>query len=52
LALLRVMPGVLRRLYLMSLGMKLISREARKRLRGGSVQASVRAATSSRQNII
>jgi hypothetical protein len=52
LALLRVMPGAVRRLYLMSLGMKLISREARKRLRGGSVQASVRAATSSRQNII
>jgi GT2 family glycosyltransferase len=48
LALLRVMPGAVRRLYLMSLGMKLISREARKRLRGGSVQASVRAATSSR----
>src|SRR4051812_2496642 len=51
LALLRVMPGAVRRLYLMSLGMKLISREARKRLAGGSLQTTVHPAASSRQNI-
>jgi GT2 family glycosyltransferase len=51
LALLRVMPGAVRRLYLMSLRMKLISREARKRLNGGSLPATVRPATPSRPNI-
>jgi hypothetical protein len=51
LLLLRFVPGMVRRLYLMSIGMKFILREGRKRLAGGSLQATVRPAASSQQNI-
>jgi hypothetical protein len=51
LLLLRFVPGVVRRLYLVSIWMKFILREGRKRLAGGSLQATVRPAASSRQNI-